>query len=402
MIKIFRNPFYTYIASFVMVLVLYSFGWTGINPPLSTSLLVFFLMTFIIAYVQGYMFDKVNLIEYKNISMNKTKTLLIVLVLIYVFYIIEIIINNGFPLWSLLHRNNNVHYKLFGIKYLHLFTVTVNSFFIIYSFHCYLSNRSAKLFYLYILAYIPAFFIVNRGIIIIGVLSSFFVFIQCFKGKLKPIQISFLVIISVVTMYVFGYLGNIRTESYDSSKITIYEGSKADRLFMDSVIPKEFYWTYLYTTSPLAIFQNTINETKEIENNFFLMIINECLPDVVSKRVNNVINFNRPKSKLVVNWLTADTVYSKSYVYTGWIGPTFIYLFMSVFIHVIIKIFPKENEFHVSTVAILMTLIFLNIFDNMFVFSGISLMFMYPIIMTLGTKIFKKIRLLLTKSLISS
>ncbi len=389
MIKIFKNPFYTYIASFAIVLILYSFGWSGINPSLSISLLLFFLGTFIVAFVLGFIFDKHQLIAYQKINENRTKRLLVLIVIIYTLYGIEIIINNDFPLWSLLKGEQGVNYKLFGVKYIHLIAVTLNSFYLIYAFHCYLSNRSTKLLLLYIVAYIPAFIIMNRGIIIIGALSSFFVFVQYSKGKLSRIQLCFLVTISVFIMFVFGFLGNLRVGANSFSDTSIYHRSKADELFMDSTIPREFYWTYLYTTSPMSIFQNTINKTEEFEYDFFSLTINECLPDIVSKRANKVIELNNPKSKLVVYWLTADSVYSKSYMYAGWLGPIFMFLYMSGFIILVVRVIPKGNEFHTSAVAILMTLIFLNVFSNMFNFSGISLMFVYPIF---GGIIIKKIQ----------
>src|SRR5690606_23065156 len=145
-------------------------------------------------------------------------------------------------------------------------------------------------------------------------------------------------------------------------------------------VPKEFFWTYLYGASPLANFQENINKTKTANYNFIELFVSEIVPDVLSKRIKPILGFEEKiETYRIRHFLTVGTMYSKSYTLTKWFGPIILYLYSIFLLFLILGLVPKKSKYHVSTVAILSTVVFLNTFSNMIVFSGIILQLIYPI-----------------------
>ena len=103
-------------------------------------------------------------------------------------------------------------------------------------------------------------------------------------------------------------------------------------------------------------------------------------PSVISKRMAFVFGREKLKPKLMLDWLTVGTIYSNSYSYVKWLGPIILMLYVLAIMLLIIGLVPKKSNYHVSTVAILSTMVFMNTFSNMVVFSGIILQFFYPIV----------------------
>ena len=97
--------------------------------------------------------------------------------------------------------------------------------------------------------------------IIIG--SAFLYFISQKKNIIRKLFV--LVAFGITAIYMFGYLGNLRSSNGDPTYIP--RASGATDKFLDSKIPKEFYWGYLYIASPVANLQNNINIEKEMSLN---------------------------------------------------------------------------------------------------------------------------------------
>lgn len=378
MIKIFRNPFYIYIASFLIVFGLYSLGWSNAYPRLSFSLILFFIVTFVVSLFIGYYVDKSKFIGYSAISTNNRKLELLSILIIIVGIVIEIIYEGGSPLISALKGETSLHYQDFGIKTFHVILVSYNSFLIVYMFHLFISTKQRKYFFYYLITFIPPLLIFSRGMIIIGLASSFFVFVASLKRNVSIKQTIWLLVLLTMALYYFGILGNIRMNNSDENYLL--KISNASQTFYDSKVPKEFYWTYLYGASPLANLQQNINETENVSYNFFELIISEITPDMISKRIGSVLSFEELKSHRIKDWLTVGTLYLKSYSYAKWFGPIILYLYSIFFLLLIIGLVPKKSKYHVTAVAILCTIIFMNTFDNMFIFSGLILQLIYPVL----------------------
>ncbi|WNH13972.1 hypothetical protein [Thalassobellus suaedae] len=377
MLKFFKNPFYIYLVSFGLVFLLYLLGWSSAFPKLSFGAYAFFSLTFILYLIFGLITEKASIIGYKKIVIKKGFTIKKGLIVVFFVLGIEILFEGNSPLFYLLFGGKEIDYKDFGIKVIHVFFVSFTSFLIVYSFHTLISNKGRKNLVYFILTLLPGIIILNRGMIMIGLFSCFFVFILSLNYMIKLKQILLLVMIFLGVLYVFGYLGNLRSANGDSNYIPLKSG--ATESFMDSPIPKEFYWTYLYGASPVANFQNTINKTETVDYNIISLIVQECLPDFISKRIVSVFNMEEKQIIRIRDWLTVGGVYSKSYAHAKWIGPIILSFYGVFFLLIMMMLVPKRSNFHVTQIAILLAMMFFNTFSNMFVFSGIVLQLVYPI-----------------------
>lgn len=388
MIKALKNPFYIYIISFLLVFAIYGLGWSDLYPNLSFSIIFFFVITFIIFFFLGYMFDKLRVLHYMKLSMEKIGSKpLNFLLFLWGGYIIEFIYFGEIPLLNLIKGIEGVNYKEFGIKSLHVLLISFNSFLIVYLFHCYISTKKSRILVYYLLSILPAILVVNRGMFLIGMLSSLFVFLMSRKRFLTIKQLLFTTTVLLVILYFFGVLGNLRSAAGDP--LYIPKESMASDTFMESSIPKEYYWTYLYGASPLANFQYNVNSTKEVDFNLFDLVLFELTPDVISKRIAYTFDRQPPDPYKIREWLTVGTVYSRAYSFAKWLGPILIFIYTTFVIIITIGLVPKRNSYHVSTVAILSTLIFMNTFSNMFIFSGLILQLGYCILFSfIGNKKF--------------
>ena len=208
-----------------------------------------------------------------------------------------------------------------------------------------------------------------------GLLTSLFIYLHYvdrvkIKNKIK------LAISVIVGLFLFGVIGNLR-----SGGDYIYIQSQATEEFMESSIPKEFYWTYLYVASPLANFQNTVNKSHVEDYDFLGFIFYENLPQIISKNLGASLHLEQRDLVRIVPWLTVGTTYAKSFSYLGWFGPYLLFL-GNLFIYLVVIFFlvPKKSNYHVTTIAVLSVIVLLNIFSNILVVTGISFQLAYCII----------------------
>lgn len=384
LLRLLRNPFYVYIISFLIVFLVYSLGWSHLYPPLSFGMYLFLMGTFLIALLFGYVFQKNKYIGFKVLDGNLDFRVFIFVLIIWIGHSIEFLYFKQIPFFKLLARQDVIDYRDFGIKSFHVFLISFNSFAIVYVFHYYISTRKKKILFYYILTLIPSILIINRGMFLIGIISSLFVYLFSLTKFLKFRQIILMSVSVLVILYLFGYIGNLRSANGDPNYLA--KESKATKEFMDSKIPKEYYWTYLYAASPLANFQNNINQTTDVNYNFFDLIIFETLPDVLSKRIAVLLDREQLGHHQIVHWLTVGSLYSKSYSYVKWFGPIILFFYLIWVLILSIGLVPKSSSYHVTVVAILLTLVFMNTFDNMLVFAGMILQLVYPIFLSLFEK----------------
>jgi hypothetical protein len=190
-------------------------------------------------------------------------------------------------------------------------------------------------------------------------------------------KILWISVFTLIVLYLFGLLGNSRSANNDPNYIP--SQSNATEGFMKSGIPKEYFWTYLYGASPLANFQNNVDKIENVNYNFFDLILFEMTPDIISKRIASIFGRDKLSHIQIKPWLTVGSVYSKSFSYVKWFGPILVFLYTLLFILLILGLVNNNSKYHVSTVAILLVLIFFNTFSNMLVNAGIILQLFFPI-----------------------
>lgn len=388
------NPYFIYSLSFLGVLVSYFFGWSKLFPELGLSLLVFLISSIIIAVIIGRSFYIRNIITFNKIKFtNKVEW---VTYAILFGYLVEFIYHRNFPLLAVFTKNP-LSYHEFGIPTFHVFLVTFNSFFSIYLFQMILSETRNKkyLIIFYILTLVPSLLIMNRGMLVMILISCLFVYLIKYQRQITFRKITGLLAIVLLGLYLFGVAGNVRVNNSYQTNTSLFSNNLfmqiggATEEFKQSLIPKEYFWGYIYIASPLANLQKTINEY-ELEEDINLpdslkLTITQMLPDFISKRIVSLYEFEKiPSGKQITQELNVSTAFTQPFVILGWVGISFFTLFIFTFAFFYMLLLKKLNsEFFVIGVAIINTMFLFNTFTNMFSFTGLSFQLIYPLLFTL-------------------
>jgi len=377
MLKLLRNPLYIYVLGFTLSFLVYTLDWSNIYPDLSTEMKMFFAITFIFFLSFGIIIDRLKLIR-KTKSRTGTKLISICFYLLLFFYGIEFLYERDIPLIAKILGRAGVGYMEFGIPLLHGILISFNSFLIAHSFATFMSTKNRKILHYNLLLYLPALLFLSRSIMVLGVLTSLFIYLH-FAGKVRLVNKIKLGILGLVGLFLFGVIGNLR-----SGGEYIYTQSEATEKFMESSIPKEYYWTYLYVASPLANFQNTVNKSNVKDYDFAGFVFYENLPRIISKNLGTPLQLTQRDLLRITPWLTVGTTYAKSYSYIEWFGPYLLFLSnLLIYLVVIVFLVPRKSSYHITTIAILSVIVLLNIFSNMLIVTGISFQLVFCIIFSL-------------------
>jgi len=381
------NPYFCYAFSFLTAIVVYLLGWSTLYPRLSVVLFAFLFLTIIINALLGWRTAKSQNLKFRSITFSKRSYPFLITAFIYILWALDFLYEGGIPLIKILF-NQPYNYRLFGIPSLHVFIVTFSSFFTILLFHAYLSNKQRHLLILYFINLAAAVLIYSRAMFFFNLSGSFFLLL--FWAKKPPAWLlCFLPIVLTGLFYCFGVLGTLRVSreakvKYDN-RLFLHSG-KANDSFRESVIPKEFFWTYIYVSSPLANLQQNINtyEHQPISLKKTLGLINnEVLMDFISKRINGYIRVNREREHTIDGPFNVSTVYSRSFSYQGWLGMSIMFCVILVLPWIYVKLIPCDSAFFFSGFAILCTVFLFLAYDNMIRFTGLSFQLVYPIILYL-------------------
>jgi hypothetical protein len=382
------NPYFSYVIAFVFALAAYHLGWSKLFPSLSLSLLVFVAATlFVHAAFSFYWKRNIRIIREQGPGLlNPLWTTLF----IYGLWAMDFIYEGGIPLFKIM-LGQPYDYKQFGVPSLHVFTVTFASFFTVHLFSMFIASRERVYLLLYLVNLAAALLIYSRAMLIFNVVASVFLFFLAgysFSWK----RISMLSAGFILLIYFFGVLGTFRVSAevkrkYDP-QIFMDIGSATPR-FRNSIVPPEFFWGYIYFSSPLANLQQNINtfdvppfSTARLGG----FINNEMLLDFISKRVNRVVNAKRERENVIPKKpFNVSTVYSRSYSYMGWSGIILMAIFVLVFPLVYVKLLPT-NPYTLAGIAILNTMYLFLFYDNTLRFTGLGLQLAYPFVLPIVEK----------------
>jgi oligosaccharide repeat unit polymerase len=383
--KLISNPYIVYALGFLATIIVYSFQWSGLYPPLSSELFLFISGTIIFSFIIGLLLHKTNYLSYKKVF-YKTNILWVVALTIIIGYIIECAYMGVIPVLAIV-RGSDYDYTTFGIPTFHVILVTFNSFWAVFVFHNYLSQKKKNLLFCFLLCLFPAILIFNRAMLLLNLGSSFFVlFMSTLYLKKLVLKVS---IILIGILFLFGIAGNIRVTQGESVNDIILNLGHATNDFRNSNIPKEFFWSYLYMTSPIANVQETINKhhlspfSLQKFGTFFNRVF---LPDFVSKRITILLQPIEHVDQISPTF-TVGSVYGTSFAYFGWWGMFLMFSFILVFNFLIIISLSKSSNFFITGIAILDCIMLFSIFDNMFSFSGLSMQLFYPIVFGIFSRV---------------
>lgn len=346
-----------------------------------------------IALLMGRSLMKGNIITFHKVKYKKYHNW--VTYLIWVGYFVEFLYFGNLPLLAIFTKVP-MDYTKFGIPTFHVFLVTFNSFYAVYLFQLLLSKVKEwkKVLMFYILNLIPSMLIMNRGMLIMIIVSCLFVFLIKNQKKITLRIILGITVIMLIGMYLFGVAGNVRVNNMYKTNTSLLDNNLflqiggATKEFRDSPIPKEFFWSYIYIASPLANLEKTIDDYKLKEDvsasDSFTFTVTQLLPDFIGKRIVALYDITVPQVVQITPELNVATAFALPYVLLGWVGISVFTLFIFGFAFLYIFLLKRMNsEFFVVGVAILNTIFVFNTFSNMFSFTGLSFQLFYPLLFTL-------------------
>jgi len=289
------NPYFSYAMAFTISLIAYAFGWSTLYPSLSVTLFLFIAITIALHLLFSFYWrNKINMVYFPA---SQFLNPVIATIFIYILWTVDFIYEGGIPLVKIL-TNRPYNYRLFGVPTLHVFTVTFGSFFTVYLFSLFIEQKKKIYLILYLVNLFAALLIYSRAMLLFNISSSVFVYFLK-SPRLSWKRICFLVITPTFLIYLFGLLGTIRIsfeskEKYNSS--TFLTIGQASGSFRNSHLPNEFFWGYIYLSSPLANLQqniNTFSVPPASVSRTFQHIYNEMSFDFISKRINRVLGVER-------------------------------------------------------------------------------------------------------------
>ncbi|MDP3077407.1 hypothetical protein [Bradyrhizobium sp.] len=376
------NPFVVFILSFGMVLLIYQLGWSELYLPLSYDVLLFFATTFLSAGL---------LARFTSPAIQNGRGYVAGLLphyatwFVIVTFVAEILLAGGVPILLVL-GGKEFYTQEANAVHLHAFT-----FWIVFStirFADFIYSRNLR--YL-IEAGLPVLFfglLIYRGSALMCLASWAFIFVIC-NRSLRVWHAAVAGALAILIFYGNGVIGDIRSPQQE---ILIGEPTKA---FKESVIPRNFFWSYLYSTVSIANLQLTVDLMDGNKGTVAEFVASEFLPDTISKRVLPLLNDgissnmgNLVSRDQLYGWeqpqvspgLNISTIFGRSYGFFGWLGPAIMFVALCSFI-VTYLILIRSSPYRVPALALLNTLVLFCLFNNMLVSAATLPTLIWPLLL---------------------
>jgi hypothetical protein len=372
------NPFYLYALAFGLVLLVYGWGWTTLYPVLTAPVIGFWLAGIGGMVALGRWWQP--RLCYRPTATNSANSLIVSLFLF--GYAAEYAYNGGVPLLLIL-RGADYDYQTFGIPTFHVFLQTAAPFYTVWLFHQWLSSRSRWLLAGWGLLLLQNVLIANRGAMLMTLVACLTVFVQQ-RGRLSAGSLAGLAGGGLLFFYGFGFLGYSR--SFAGQKEPFYELTQTTEAFQTGWVPGEYLWFYLYTSSPLANFQNVVNEAHAVRHNLPAFAGSQLLPDFIYKRVADPVadpDLTEADTYLIAPFLTVGSTYFDPYRRMGWGGAGLLLLALAGLMAGVLTIVGPDSPYRVTVIALLGSMAVFSTFDNMIRFTGLSFQLVYPVLLTL-------------------
>jgi hypothetical protein len=373
-----KNPFFLYIAAFGAVLLTYQLNWSDVYPPLSSGLVLFFLATFLCATILGLgIAPIINRIggSYEPGRLWKYTGAILTLL-----FAADLIFAGFVPLISLFN-GESVDFDAIGIPSLHLFNVTFGGAFSTIRFADFLYSRR-KIHLLE--ACIPlAYFVllIYRAPAIECVVAWLFVYLIRHGGRIRIWPAVALATFIVLGLFANGIVGDARSPSQEAeSQIELL--ARPTEAFRQSGIPRNFFWSYAYFTSPMANLQTTFDVALPVIGKGTNFVLGELLPDAVTHRILDYLGEERIRTPEMSVGLNASTIFGASILYLGKFGPPFMFTYLSLIAIVYLQLI-RRSAFNVPSLALLNTMVVFCTFHNMIATSTLSLQLVWTAVLGL-------------------
>lgn len=261
-------------------------------------------------------------------------------------------------------------YKEVGVPFLHVVVINFIAFLFYFSSYCFFSagNNRYKFLKPMLFSILMPIIYMNRGEVMFLLFGFFLIYLM--QAKKIGNKILLLVPVILLILYVFGMAGNFR--SNDPSGEYILKIGGASDGFVNSVIPHEFFWGYVYIASPLGTLQNAMNLKKDNSDrvsNGDMVLVHEIMPKFLSKRLDYPKVDSDPYK--VVNELTVGTTFFDCYVTWGKRGMWMVFIAMMLYCVIMLSIVPYKSIVRIPLLCTLSTMTFFSLFSNMITYMAI-------------------------------
>lgn len=378
------NIYLAFAILWVVVLILYFFGWSDLCVPLNKELLIFIIFMIITSFIFGKILKKD--LRYFKLSNNPHKKRYMIVILI-ILYILTFIFNKNIPLLLVLTGTPYYAVNTIGLPHLNLIISSVSICYFIYLIYIYSCFKERRTLFEIICIILYFTLMVQRQnlFICIIVFANIFLLSKKIDVNFKRHFIRNIILFLILTIlgsYIFGVIGNARYGSKwkwnDSSMISTL-GKMNDKY--PKVLPKETFWAYIYITSPLSNLNYNIINYKS--NNQLYPYLMEFLPEYIS----NKFNFLRKDVYLPVSSLNASTSYVRSYFYGGVLGMYGMYIIQMMCSFIVIFIAKRNKSVYFIPICMIVAYFLLfSFFENMFYYSISSMCIVIAYLMALFLK----------------
>lgn len=394
--RILSNCYFIIGIALFISFMLYSFQFSAIYPDVSGSLLLFIISSCGMFLCMGASLHPIIRTWFRNSKNNIVKEQgsfrfnYKPIAMIVLFFIVEVLYNGKIPLLEMV-RGNLYDYRDFTFPGVHVIFTSLTTFYCIKSYFDYLIHRKKKSFIASSICLCLFMLLMYRSYIVFCILNFIFLFVLYKRISFK--KVTKIIVSALLLMYVFGLAGDLRTKAQTGDENftveNIMRATDADTVFSEQQFLSPLYWAYLYISSPMANFQNTINEYENHQEGSggLKFVIYEILPDVVGKRVATLFGYEEENSPLarVIDFLTVGTIFADSFVFIGWYGPIIMLIMMIITPLFFLQLCPKNSLFYVQF-SICTILLVLCTFSNMLVYASLSLMLFYPLLLIRGCR----------------
>lgn len=239
-----------YAVTWLFVFALYELGWSSLNIPLTTDLVVFFTATIIISLVAGMRKNR-----QKPFGIVWKKRVPIVTIGLAVGFSLDWIYQGGLPLFqNYLGYNPNLSMQpVTGIPVIHVALIATILVAIPYLYYLYESSGDKKILFEICVLLFVLFLNKSRGYLVFAIICMALIYLRLRYTALRQISPKLILATVIMLLALFFFIsvaGNVRSGYawYDCSYIR--EAGRFDNY--PSWLTEHFMWGYTYITSCLG------------------------------------------------------------------------------------------------------------------------------------------------------
>lgn len=355
------NPFKASNYLLLIFIILNILSFSDVYDDLNIYGYAFIITLFIFNTFNSVIFKKLYSHNIREIKISKA----LIYFVLFLFFL-NILSTQKLPLFELI-VGGDTNYKEYNyLSFVYPLSLSLSVYLticIIYNKIFFNNNKQFK-YALLLLTLIISF--LGRGLIIIIILTTFFFLF--YKYILKFSKVIKYGPIVLLLIFVFGYIGNLRTTdnltNYQDSKEFFTEIAGANENFEKSKLPDEFLWIYVYSLSPIYNLSNSFLLDSKIKANWSDFIIYNFVPQSIQNVLNKRVE-EKDKSNLISDFFNVSTEFNLPYLQKGLLGLCLYVFFKYCIFWLLFSLTKNYNRLLLS--SLYSSIFVLSWFSNLFI-----------------------------------